>query len=341
MSRRTIGVHILFWIVLLVLLFINQHSNDHEKGIAFVFSSFVIMAFWSISSFYLFYLFLVPRYLAKKRILLFTVFGSLFIFGIMPLLIHLLFKLHLKAFAASVPSSNPVPASAFWMMYVFITVFWSGLGTFFKFGRAWFKNIKLKRDLEKKNLQSELKTLKSKLNPHLLFNTLNNIDTLIQSDPDQASDALSRLSDLLRYVIYDTENEKVPIQEEVDNIQKYIELEKLRLLNPDNVKFAVDVKKETEIPPMLFFPFVENGFKHSNLNNPDHKLKISIYENANCISFNCRNHIHDRKQSDKYSGIGLELARKRLELLFPDSHQLRINQDDNAYHVELTLELSK
>ena len=341
MSKRAVLAHILVWIVLLVLLFINQHSNGHDKGIPFVISSFVIMAFWWFSSFYLFYLYLVPRYLEKKRILVFIVFASLFVLGVMPLLVQLLFKIHLSVFAAYVTSSNPAPTSALWMMSVMVTAFWSGLGTFVRVGIAWFKNIQLKKDLESRNLLSELKTLKSKLNPHLLFNTLNNIDTLIRTNPEQASNALSKLSDLLRYVIYDTENEKIPIQEEIDNIQKYIELEKLRLINPDNVEFTVDVKKEIEIPPMIFLPFVENGFKHSNLNNPEHKLEISISENANGISFNCINHIHDRKQNDKYSGIGLELAKKRLDLLFPDSHQLEIGQVDNEYHVDLKLELLK
>jgi len=341
MSRRTVLVHILVWIIVLVLLFINGHSNNHDKGIPFVISSFIITAFWWISSFYLFYLYLVPRYLETKKIMVFTVFAILFVLGVMPFLVQVLFKIHLSVFATNVSSSNPAPASALWMMSIMVTAFWGGLGTFFRFGRAWFRNIQLKRDLENKNLHSELKTLKSKLNPHLLFNTLNNIDALIQTNPEQASNALSRLSDLLRYVIYDTENEKVPIREEIDQIQKYIELEKIRLINPENVECTVDVKKETEIPPMIFFPFVENGFKHSNLNNPEHKLRISITENANGISFSCINTIHDRKQSDKYSGVGLELARKRLELLFPDSHQLEINKDDNAYHVELTLELSK
>lgn len=341
MSRRAVLVHILVWIVVLALLFINGHSNDHDKGIPFVISSFIIMAFWWISSFYLFYLYLVPRYLETKRIMVFTVFASLFVLGVMPFLVQLLFKIHLRVFAAYVTSSSPAPAFSLWMVFVMGTAFWGGLGTFFRFGSAWFRNIQLKKDLENKNLHSELKTLKSKLNPHLLFNTLNNIDTLIRTNPEQASNALSKLSDLLRYVIYDTENEKVSIQEEIDNIQKYIELEKIRLVHPDNVEFTVDVKKEIEIPPMIFLPFVENGFKHSNLNNPEHKLEISISENANGISFNCINHIHDRKQNDKYSGIGLELAKKRLDLLFPDSHQLEISQVDNEYHVELKLELSK
>ena len=339
MSRRAVLVHILFWIVVLVLLFINGHSNNQDKGISFVISSFVITAIWWISSFYLFYLYLVPRYLETKRIIVFTAFTSLFVLGVMPFLVLVLFKIHLSVFAANVTSSNPAPASALWMMSIMVTALWGGLGTFFRFGRAWFRNIKLKRDLENKNLHSELKTLKSKLNPHLLFNTLNNIDALIQTNPEQASNALSRLSDLLRYVIYDTENEKVPFQEEIDNIEKYIELEKIRLINPDNVEFTVDVKKEIEIPPMIFFPFVENGFKHSNLNNPDHKLKISISENDNELSFHCINSIHVKEQNDKYSGIGLELAKKRLNLLFPDSHQLKIDLVDNEFHVYLKLEL--
>src|SRR5690606_2322257 len=100
-----------------------------------------------------------------------------------------------------------------------------------------------------------------------LFNTLNNIDALIQSSPEKASIAISKLSDILRYVVYDTESEKVPIQKEIENIQKYIDLEKIRIHYPDSVEFKNRVNREILIPPMLFFPFVENAFKHSNLNN--------------------------------------------------------------------------
>ncbi|MCP4312206.1 MAG: hypothetical protein GY790_13150 [Bacteroidetes bacterium] len=341
MSKRAVLTHILIWIVWFVLVFLGWRFNGQFQDIPYMISSTVIMAFWWTSSFYFFYLYLVPRYLEKKRILVFIVFALLFVVGVMPLLVQLLFKIHIRVFGEQVTSINPAPTSALWGMSIMVTAFWSGLGMFFRFGSAWFRNIRLKKDLENKNLLSELKTLKSKLNPHLLFNTLNNIDTLIRTNPEQASDALSKLSDLLRYVIYDTETEEVSIQEEIDNIQKYIELEKIRLIHPDNVEFTADVKNEIEIPPMIFLPFVENGFKHSNLNNPEHKLEISISENANGIIFHCINQIHDRKQNNKYSGIGLELAKKRLDLLFPDSHQLKIGQVDNKFHVELKLELSK
>ena len=132
---------------------------------------------------------------------------------------------------------------------------------------------------------------------------------------------------------------RFPIQKEIDNLQKYIALEKMRIVNPDAVQFITNVSNETNIPPMLFFPFIENGFKHSNLNNTNQKLKISIIEDKSKIAFSCSNTINEYKRNDTASGMGLELAKKRLDLLFPGTHVLNINTVDNEFHVNLEIHL--
>lgn len=212
------------------------------------------------------------------------------------------------------------------------------LGTIYRFVIDWFKNIDVKKDLKSKNLQSELMLLKSKLNPHLLFNTLNNIDTLIQTSPNRASELLSKLSDLLRYVVYNTEEERIPLNTELSNLMKYVDLEKIRLAYPELVTFSAEIEGEILIPPMIFFPFVENAFKHSNLNDKNQKIRISVTENNGLINFECVNSIFESPQKTEFSGIGLELASKRLELLFPRKHELIAQQKENEFIVKLKID---
>ncbi len=332
-------LHVPVWLVVLSLIIFMSSDSKHLGNSSFIIAESLSLAFWFLSSFYVFYFYLVPKYLAKKDIKKFVLYSGLFSVFIMPII-----QLSLTAIIFRFLGEGDFRARNFpsvQMIFPYMggiagTLFCGGLGTFYRFGIDWFRNMQVKKDLENKNLLSELNTLKSKLNPHFLFNSLNNIDTLIQTNQEQASSALSKLSDLLRYVVYDTENEKVSIQMEIENIQKYIELEKIRLINPDSVNFKYDVPNKTMIPPMLFFPFIENGFKHSNLNNPEHNLSISISSENNKINFISINTITDKSSNSK-EGIGLDLARKRLELLFPDSHKLDITKDKNMFKVNLEI----
>ncbi len=343
-------IHILTWSVVfflgLVIVFNSIEFADTPSLIttATIFSLFLLV------NFYAFYYQLVPDYLEKRKYKKFAVYTILAVFVHFPgqlLLWYGIFYYTVGTGFFGMSRSGNISSLDFTTMNIFYiyagsvvgSLFCGGLATFYRLGIDWFNSQQVKKDLENKNLLSELKTLKSKLNPHLLFNTLNNIDTLIQTNPEQASAALSKLSDILRYVVYETEHEKVPIQKEIDNLQKYIALEKIRIINPDAVQFISKVSNETTIPPMLFFPFVENGFKHSNLNNVDQKLKISIIEDKNKIVFSCSNTINQYKQKDAASGMGLELAKKRLDLLFPDTHILTIREVDNEFLVNLEIQL--
>lgn len=336
-------IHILAWIAVcffgLVIVYNSIEYTDTPSLIAIS----LIFSVWLLISFYVFYFKLVPDYLEQRKYTKFIVYAILTVFIIIPFDM----LLWCGVFYFTIYGQGQFSFSDFSTVNLFYpyigsvvgSIFSGGLGTFYRFSIDWFKNQQIKKDLENQNLLSELKTLKSKLNPHVLFNTLNNIDALIQTSPEQASVALSKLSDLLRYVVYETENEKVPIKKEIDNLEKYIALEKMRIVNPDAVEFNSSISDRTTIPPMLFFPFVENGFKHSNLNNKNQKFKILIIEENNKITFSCTNTINEYKRNDTASGMGLELAKKRLDLLFPDTHVLTINKVDNEYRVNLEIQL--
>ena len=335
-------IHLPVWIVVLSIVLLIYSDVTYLNSMTFALIQSLNIAFLLLSGFYVFYLYLVPKYLENGNFRTFALLSALFVLIVMPGIIILLNKLSfpLAGFKNSGPSfSEPKTIIYAWMGGSLVALVCGGLGTFYRFGIDWFKNLEMKKDLENKNLQSELKTLKSKLNPHLLFNTLNNIDTLIQTSPEQASVALSKLSDLLRYVVYDAEKEMVSIQEEIEYLQKYIDLERIRLVNPGSVEFTTNVTSETAIPPMIFFPYVENGFKHSNLNDPNHSLIISISADKRKILFNCKNTINDKIQKNSDSGLGLSLAKKRLDLLFPGTHKLTLGPVGNEFHVTLEIDV--
>lgn len=343
-------INIPIWVLIFFLGLIIVYSSIEWVDTPTLITITSIFSFCMLLCFYGFYYFLVPQYLGKRKYKQFAAYSLLAIFVLFPLdlLLNWLIFNHTGGtgypnisapMSPSTPDFTSITSAYLYVGSVVGALISGGLGSFYRFGIDWFRNQQVKTDLENKNLLSELKTLKSKLNPHLLFNTLNNIDTLIQTSPEQASSALSKLSDLLRYVVYETEQEEVPIRKEIDNLQKYITLEKMRIVHPDAVQFTSKVSDETTIPPMLFFPFIENGFKHSNLNNPDQHLKISIIEAEGKLSFSCSNTINEYQRNDAASGMGLTLAKKRLDLLFPGTHHLNLSKVDNTFFVNLEIQL--
>lgn len=329
-------IHIPVWMVAVFIAYFFSSDDvpvDHPN---YVVSSTITFAFWFLASFYAFYSYLVPRYLEKGKYRLFALYTALFTLIVTPGID--LFLCQITGIGVINPL-NPLLTEIIypWLGCIIVTFSCGGLGALYRFAIDWFKNLHVKKDLENRNLQSELDTLKSKLNPHLLFNTLNNIDTLIQTSPKQASEVLSKLSDILRYVVYETEDEKVSLKMEIEVLHKYIDLEKIRLVNPDSITFIAEIEETTLIPPMIFFPFVENGFKHSNLNNKNHKLSISISDHNGLIKFECINNTIEKSQKSDYNGVGLVLARKRLELLFPNKHELIVQQKGNEFIVNLQI----
>ena len=329
-------IHIPVWIVAFGVAYFFGTDKFPDGTDTYYLLNTITMLVWFLGSFYVFYSFLVPKYLEKGKTIAFGIYSGLSAVIVIPLLLMLLMMV-MKLSPDRYSDIFTYQAFLRWLMLVSLTLFCGALGAFYKFGIDWFNNLQLKKELENVKLQTELETLKSRLNPHFLFNTLNNIDTLIQSNPAKASIAIDKLSDLLRYVVYDTAGEKVAIQKELNTVKKYIDLELLRITNPDSVSFNNSITKEFLISPMIFMPFIENAFKHSNLNFPDQSISISFTENNNELVFHCVNTIGVQKNESKEKGIGLELVKTRLNLTYPKKHSLNIEQHNNEYSVLLKI----
>jgi two-component system LytT family sensor kinase len=202
-----------------------------------------------------------------------------------------------------------------------------------------YNDIALKEELNKKNYEIELDLIRAQINPHFLFNTINNIDVLIQKDPEKASAYLNKLSDMMRFMLYETKTEKIYLAKELAYIEKYIELQKIRTSNPDYIHYQVTGEPGTRlIEPMLFIPFIENAFKHAGNKRTENAIRIALHIEKNQLVFECENYYtSDPQLKPGQGGLGNELIRKRLLLLYPDKHTLALSDQNTIYKVKLTL----
>lgn len=233
------------------------------------------------------------------------------------------------------------PSPAFWLNIVVYLVITLVAMTIF-FTRESFRNERQKRELIESQLSTELKYLKAQVNPHFLFNTLNNLFSIAQKNKDEeTANGISKLAGLMRYMLYDSIVTKVSIEKEIKNIKDYITLSKLRYSSDEVV---VNVTEEGEfsktvIAPMILLPFVENAFKHGVDIEKITTITISIEATKDKIIFECINPIVEGSSSayKEYGGIGLENVKRRLSLLYPQKHKLNIADDGKNFTVYLEL----
>ena len=194
------------------------------------------------------------------------------------------------------------------------------------------------KELEKQNLQSELKLLKNQLNPHFLFNALNNIDSLIRSDPEKASKSLVQMSDMMRYMIYETNVPEVYFRQELDYIKNYLALQRLQYDNPELVSYVLEGEAgDICIAPMLFIPFIENAFKHCTDKKAKEAICFHFQIHSSEILFTASN-LYDplkRMNKDSSTGIGLSTVKRRLDFLYAGRYNLRINEENGYFGVSL------
>ena len=227
---------------------------------------------------------------------------------------------------------------------IVITLLQGGIALGFKTILAYFDEKKKRRELESANLKNELGLIRSQINPHFLFNTLNNIDALINKDPEKASELLIKLSDEMRYMLYDANVEKIDLESELKFLNNYIMLQKIRInqKNPIIVNIEIDNKRE-EIPPLLFLPLVENAFKHVTFLKPDDPIKLSIRLKEDLLDFSITNP-YDQNTTfvdSAKGGLGLDLVKRRLGLVFPNKHKFEINKDGLHFTVEFSIDLNE
>jgi two-component system, LytTR family, sensor kinase len=229
-------------------------------------------------------------------------------------------------------------------MHLFNYMFTSIFLVFFSIGMRVLERHsqteKLQKELEKEKLNSELAFLKNQISPHFFFNTLNNIYSLISINTEDSQKAVLKLSKLMRYLLYDSEHGNTKLTNEIDFMNNYIDLMKLRMTNKIRLNVAFPEKyDDLNIPPLIFIPFIENAFKYGISNREKSFIEINMTTGNDSIIFRCANSlIKSREENERgQSGIGLENVTKRLNLLFPGKHELKINKSEIEFEVLLRI----
>ena len=343
-EKHRVLIQILIWGIawLLLILFLTEGWEDPlrllYRGLPLIVSLLTLVA--------INVLYLLPELYFKRKLGLYFLISCFLFIGIIWLLNNDLLIFSELAEKYNVPERlsqqrrNTQPVS--WLRF-FIPLLISFVGsTLIELTHFANKKEKAAISIEKEKLDTEIKFLKSQINPHFLFNVLNNIYSLTITKSDKAPDNVMRLSELLRYMLYDSNDGKVPLKKEIDYLENYISLASLKDSRGLNVKVDLDKSRAgLKVAPLLFIPFVENAFKHSKIEDLKNGfINICLKTSNDHLAFSIENSIPDVVfKKDKLGGIGLTNTKQRLELLYPNKHELKISENGNVYSVYLKLDL--
>ncbi len=332
--------HVLFWIFIIsffTFIYGNRSGNYFE-----LFE--VLLGTLPLDMLYTYFLiyFLIPELLLKKRYLLF-IFSFILSFTLVVIIewtinFFILYPSIYSDYEGWQGSISYFSGSGL-MIYVSLG-FVILLASAIKISRHWLQSQQDKAELEIQNRKSELALLRSQVNPHFLFNTLNNIDTLIRKDPDKASDSVLKLSEIMRYFIYEATTENVPLEKEIDYLRNFIELQRIRHKDPEFIRFQISGSPgEMIIAPMLFIPFVENAFKHGSKGSRIPAITVDLWIQPREIRFEVVNFVERHHEHDKDAGRGIGLANviRRLDLIYSDQYTLSIDEDEEKYMIVLKI----
>lgn len=342
-SNNIAVYHILFWLVyfLLNVLRWGSYYDDYLyslKSNAVEFPLHIMLVYFNVYV-------LMPKLLPKKKIGLFILSLGLATFLIIMTKGFLTYNL----VTTDLFKESPYEETLFGINYLAASfigeLYVVGIVTAIKVTIDWVKFKNKTSELTKANLETELAYLKSQIQPHFFFNTLNNLYSLTLDKSDRAPETVLKLSELMSYVIYDAREKTVLLTKEINHIQNYIDLEKLRY--GDRLDLTLDISGDisgVELPPILFLPFIENCFKHGSKTRAS---KIPIYigiEVVNdAIKFNCKNQVSEEEDVNKklmkpkHFGVGLQNTERRLKLRYKDNYELNVTRTAMEYEVELKI----
>ncbi len=330
------------WFLIWMVLWLLQRGNllfikDNIAAFFVQVTSIVLLVWW-----------LAPHFLLKKKYFVFTIISLVLLFVGAYISSNIMTPVH----EPFMPPNRPPPglhrgpkgaiAPTQYVIHLLII----GVSFMLAVLLETFVFVKAREEervrFKSENLQTELKLLKSQINPHFLFNSLNNIYALSVLDSDKTQRSISYLSDMLRYVLYECDRPRVPLSKEITYIENYIRLFSLKSSKPYPIKTDFTIlDASVQVAPMLFIPFMENALKHSNIE----KIKgtfihLSIQSDTQEIHFEIENSTPKTAQNkDSVGGIGIENVKRRLSILYPQMHQLQIDENGDTFKVQLNLVL--
>lgn len=343
-SRNTLARHLAFWIV----VFFIEVSRSRFTFVDYGWDSFrvdfmetllnlpVLLAAAYFTAGYL-----IPVYFKTRRygmfLLLFVASAIVFIFSMRAILHFITLPTWYPAYARAYPSFIHFNLFQHFFYIYSVVLFLVLMRTIEEYSEV----LRKKELLEKENAENRLSLLRSQVNPHFLYNTLNNISALSRIDPGATATALQRLSGIMRYLMSEAPEQFVSLDKEIGFIRDYVRLQQLRMSSADGVELNITGEvNQVMIPSMILIPFIENAFKHGRKDAGPPAVKIDIGIIAGKIILGVQNWKkpdHARVDAEQ-SGIGTENVKKRLQLLLPGRHSLRISEDEQIFRIELTLE---
>jgi two-component system LytT family sensor kinase len=336
-KKRIILIHIFIW---LFAIFANLPYYGLRSGMpAGQMVTYIIGFLYLMIVFYLFYLLIAPLFLNRKRLAAFFAV-SLAVVLALPFIGYLLLFLSRALSEGSFSNFLKGYSLGMHMSGFYPVVTAAVFGSFFRVIINWFETMNQKSEAERQKLMIELDLLKSKLNPHFLFNTLNNIDSLINTNPEEASSALIRLSDIMRYLTYETKAETVTLGREMEYIGNLIELSRIRIKSPQDISLNLKGDPSLMIAPALFVPLIENAFKFASFRTSKPAIDIILSSSGGIVNFGISNYYEKNSSGEgsRDSGYGISNLRKRLELSYPGKHSLEIEDKDQQFRVKLVVD---
>lgn len=340
-----VALHLLVWgfwfAAPIFFLFNNPHKGGPPVSDFFFFAMWTSM-FFSVGLFYLNYFVLIDRFLFNKKLIWFLTINFLLIL-FFSFLLEMVKELSNLFFLFKDPNPEPIRGwvEILFGRHIFTYFFVISISVAIRTTSRWYSSETQRRNLENEHLRSELSNLKNQLNPHFFFNTLNNIYSLIRISPEKAQESVHGLAKLMRYHLYETDAEKVPLNGEVDFLKNYLALMELRIAQNVRVESHFFIENQSsQIAPLLFIPLVENTFKHGMHPVEKSLIRIILEEKDHVLTFESfnTNHPQSNSENDK-SGIGLENIKKRLSLIYPNDHLFRTEMVDNTFHVKVVIKL--
>ncbi|QQU03187.1 sensor histidine kinase [Myroides odoratus] len=348
MTKKQISaIHLVFWVIFIIRTATRFDYDTLQFEFAFwkeeseqaVFRYYpIVFTLLSAIIFYFNYWYVIPKFIGSKKFGR-IVLGVVLIYSCFIGLRYFVEEYLLNLFFGFTNYSPVLPTS----FYIVDNLYFASLCIIPSI-TIWLivqfvQSQKEKTEAVQLKTEAEINFLKSQVNPHFIFNTMNNIYYLVYQKSDLALSAIEKLSHLMRYVTYESQQQTVSLEAEIEYIENYIELECMRIQGEKYIKIKKEIQQpQLQIPPLLLLPFVENAFKHGEVTDPNHPFLITITQKEHTLIFESSNKVNSY-QKDKQQGIGIENIKKRLALHFPAQHTLTITQTETSYFCNLTIEL--
>lgn len=335
--RYRIWWHVLFWVVVLVVFWLIYAGRKGEYYEEFIINIIQLPA--KMLGTYSFIYLLLP--LAKKK--------KYVIFGILVIIHFFLYGIIVRA---SIYYTNPFPESISFARYEFFDLtrilskaasdyVLPGVASAIYIFKRWYREEQKNKKMAEEKITAELNFLKAQIHPHFLFNTLNNLYTLILLKSEEAADIVLKLSELLDYMIYKSNIEFVPLTNELEIVEGYIDLEKMRYSKRLQLSYKVNGEAEDyQIAPLILLPFIENCFKHgASKNRINPVVNIDITISSTFLMLRAVNSIPEKREQEETEkeGIGLSNVKRRLDLIYPEKYELEIKSNNKIFDVELKI----